>query len=113
MSPSSRKRKASELDVSSDLNGHPTIGKGNRKTKKSGETPNTAVAPDHGYSVRVGPPSDDEDRASMMLWEELDWSIDYTVSPSQWRNIKSYKNFIRGFTFPIFVYLQLTDAVIL
>lgn len=112
MPPSSRKRKASELEASADLNGHPSINRGSRKPKKLEKTSNTLVAPDHGYKVRVDPPSDDEDRASMMLWDEIDWSIDYTVTPAHWRNIKSYKNFIRGSTFSILLYFHLTDAVI-
>lgn len=97
MAPSSRKRKASELWALPDLNGNPIATKGRRKTKKPQSVENTATAPDNGYSVEVDPPSDDADRAAITLWDEINWTTHYAVHPSHWRDIKSYKNFIRGF----------------
>lgn len=92
MPSNSRKRKASELDATSDHNGNPSP----RQKKQPTNIANTAPAPEHGYIVEVDPKSDDEDRAGMVLWDEIDWNIDIAVHPSDWYGIKSYRNFIRG-----------------
>lgn len=112
MAPSSKKRKASELDAAPDLNGHSTAGKGKRKAKKQ-ELANTAVAPDHGYTVEYEPSSDNEDRSSVVLWEEIDWATDYAVHPTQWREIKTYRNFIRTLPVASAHHFALTDILLL
>lgn len=95
MAPNSRKRKASELDAAPDLNGHPVAGKGQTTSKNSENVSDTAPAPEHGYTVKVRPDLLEGVGTSMMLWNEINWECDYVVHPSQWENIKTYRNFIR------------------
>lgn len=95
MAPSSRKRKASELDNTPDLNGHATPSKGKRKSKKSENVSDTAPAPEHGYKVEIKSDQSEEPGTTTTLWNEINWNCNYSVHPRSWEDIKTYRNFIR------------------
>lgn len=102
MAPSSKKRKASELDTGPDLNGHATPKKGKRKSKKTQNVSDTAPAPEHGYTVVLGSDQDEDIRTTTTsLWNEVNFNCTYSVRPQSWEDIKTYRNFIRRFFFSL------------